>query len=399
MIVGARYNFKSRDFSGEVSAITATVRLRVCGNNAQEGSEQCDGTDFGAASCASQGFGGGTLSCSPACEFITEACLAAETGVAPSGGGISISGSSTDQKTESPIVEKPTSPASIEIARIPGVPSRPVVVSSTHPDSKVWYSNNNPQFSWTLPLGVDAVSYYLSKSLTSTPSSVPDGLFATKSYKNIEDGIWYFHIKMRNTDGWGGLTHFKVKIGKGEAFPSAPIIGKTDSTPPPIQNLGKRNIVIEVTDNTGSHMVIAEERANKALEKPVIRNYSKELQSGQALTAGGSIRYPNYKVTIWLQREKDIAKSFSIQSDMNGDFAFRNEEKLRDGTYRLWAGVEGARGVKSAYSEKATITVTRAPAFPVGTWANTFLHERLGVFLKIGPPPLRVWWTRWVSGR
>ena len=49
----------------------------VCGNGVREGGEQCDGADLGGQTCQSQGFSGGTLSCTGSCTFNTSACTAA----------------------------------------------------------------------------------------------------------------------------------------------------------------------------------------------------------------------------------------------------------------------------------------------------------------------------------
>ena len=49
---------------------SATV---TCGNGAIDSGEQCDGTNLNSKTCATQGFTGGTLSCS-ACQFDTTSC-------------------------------------------------------------------------------------------------------------------------------------------------------------------------------------------------------------------------------------------------------------------------------------------------------------------------------------
>ena len=45
-----------------------------CGDGNISGSEQCDGTNMGGKTCASQGFNGGTLKCTKACNFDTANC-------------------------------------------------------------------------------------------------------------------------------------------------------------------------------------------------------------------------------------------------------------------------------------------------------------------------------------
>ena len=48
---------------------------QYCGNNGQEGTEVCDGTDLNGESCQTQGFDTGTLTCNPGCDgFDTSQC-------------------------------------------------------------------------------------------------------------------------------------------------------------------------------------------------------------------------------------------------------------------------------------------------------------------------------------
>ncbi|HVK89712.1 MAG TPA: DUF4215 domain-containing protein [Kofleriaceae bacterium] len=57
----------------------SVVSVDFCGDTAINGSEQCDGSALGGATCVSQGFGGGTLACSASCMYDTSACTAAFT--------------------------------------------------------------------------------------------------------------------------------------------------------------------------------------------------------------------------------------------------------------------------------------------------------------------------------
>ena len=64
---------QSQEASAE-AIIAGTQNIPTCGDNViNQFTEQCDGTDLGAASCSSLGFGGGTLAC-VSCLFDTSAC-------------------------------------------------------------------------------------------------------------------------------------------------------------------------------------------------------------------------------------------------------------------------------------------------------------------------------------
>jgi len=67
--------------------ITATIKIGVCGDGVIDTAEQCDGSALGGVACSSQGFSGGSLNCSSACEFDTASCLAGSSNGSSGGGG------------------------------------------------------------------------------------------------------------------------------------------------------------------------------------------------------------------------------------------------------------------------------------------------------------------------
>jgi hypothetical protein len=67
--------------------VQSTIKISVCGNNVVEGGEQCDGSNLNGASCTTLGWAGGTLSCTPACEFNQSACTPGPPVSSGGGGG------------------------------------------------------------------------------------------------------------------------------------------------------------------------------------------------------------------------------------------------------------------------------------------------------------------------
>lgn len=58
-----------------------------CGDGFRDSSETCDGADLNSATCASQGFDAGTLTCSSACAYVTSSCTTSSGGGGGGGGG------------------------------------------------------------------------------------------------------------------------------------------------------------------------------------------------------------------------------------------------------------------------------------------------------------------------
>lgn len=91
-------------------------------------------------------------------------------------------------------------------------PEGPVVYSSTHSDQNKWYKNNSPAFNWEKDQGVSDFSYSIDNDPQGVPDNTSEGSDTSFAFNNLEDGIWYFHIKAMRGGSWGGISHFPVKI-------------------------------------------------------------------------------------------------------------------------------------------------------------------------------------------
>jgi len=91
-------------------------------------------------------------------------------------------------------------------------PEGPKVFSPTHPDQNKWYKNNNPTFSWEKEERVTDFSYSLDQDAFGVPDSLSEGDYNSVSFSEIEDEIWYFHVKAKKGGVWGGASHYVVRI-------------------------------------------------------------------------------------------------------------------------------------------------------------------------------------------
>jgi hypothetical protein len=91
-------------------------------------------------------------------------------------------------------------------------PEGPKIFSPTHHDSDIWYSDSNPQFYWEKEEGVTDFSFNLSQNPQENPDNISEGAALLKSYDDVPDGIWYFHLRAKKEGIWGRTSHFPIKI-------------------------------------------------------------------------------------------------------------------------------------------------------------------------------------------
>jgi hypothetical protein len=127
---------------------------------------------------------------------------------------------------------------------VPKLPDGVRVFSDTHPFQESWYNNNSPTVAWEIDPGVTAFSYVLDNN----PNTIPDNtllpLTTTKSFENLKDGLWYFHIKAFKEGGWSNTAHFILRIDTTPPAEFTPSVGYLTSTETP------RSLVSFLTTDT-----------------------------------------------------------------------------------------------------------------------------------------------------
>lgn len=86
------------------------------------------------------------------------------------------------------------------------------VFSETHPVESDWFKNNNPILSWEKEEGVSGFSYVLDNKPNTIPDNTIDTEDTTIQFQDLEDGVWYFHIKSNKNGIWGQTGSYIIKI-------------------------------------------------------------------------------------------------------------------------------------------------------------------------------------------
>lgn len=107
--------------------------------------------------------------------------------------------------------------AALDVSRgsysiLPKAPEGAVVFSETHPFQDRWYNNNSPVISWERSPDADGYSIVLDNKPFTIPESKITTTEGTYAYENLDDGLWYFHIKTNKNKVWGATTHFLMRI-------------------------------------------------------------------------------------------------------------------------------------------------------------------------------------------
>lgn len=89
----------------------------------------------------------------------------------------------------------------------------PRVFSGTHPDQNKWYKNNSPSFHWDKIKDSEGYSYLISRDQFGEPDNIVDTINTSQCcFEGLEDGVWYFHLRAKEGEAWGGATSFRVNI-------------------------------------------------------------------------------------------------------------------------------------------------------------------------------------------
>lgn len=88
----------------------------------------------------------------------------------------------------------------------------PTVSSSTHPNEDAWYTNTNPEFTWTRGGGTKGFNTVFNQSAGTVPGTTVNTTSMSVKYEGKTDGIYYLHVRASGANGWSSTTHYRVQI-------------------------------------------------------------------------------------------------------------------------------------------------------------------------------------------
>ena len=279
------------------------------------------------------------------------------------------------------------------------VPFPPQILSLTHPQEEEWYNNNNPQFQWELTPDVIGVSFVLDRYLNTIPDPVSEGKFESKVYEEIDDGIWYFHLRLENEIGWGETSHRKIQIDTHPPYPLKVIIdntgdltnpnpnlyfetrddtsginhyklkiGETDFLdlmlaqvnpfPTPFQSPGRHPLIVRAVDEAGNIVEAKAVLEVEPIENPQITLSPVKYIAGEETFYLEGVALPEVEIIIFLKENGKEVKRWLTSSNRQGEWSFSTRELIKSGLYQLSAMAKDKRGVESNPSDSYEIEVS-----------------------------------------
>lgn len=287
-------------------------------------------------------------------------------------------------------------------------PSETIITSVTHPDQNAWYKDKNVKFTWSLPEGFEALSFVFDQKPNTEPSDKITEAIKEKEYDNTVDGIWYFHLRVKDAKEWKSVQHYRVQI---DTTPPQPfevsaeqkdpfdwptlyfetvdkqsgisryetnigsLEGQADVIDPSKPTLkvsrvevGEHTAMIKAVDKAGNETFATIKFSVNPIETPEIKNYPAEIKSNDQFFISGTA-LGNVDINIYIQNSEGKIVTKNTRSDQNGNWYFIGNLGLENGRYAAWVEAVNANGLSSK------------PTSQIGFLISSPIFARLGSFV------------------
>jgi len=287
------------------------------------------------------------------------------------------------------------------------------VVSSSHGAPDSWSSHNKVVLSWLLPSDVEEISYELNRNPKTNPKFSTKDKINQKTYSDLLDGVWYFHINFKNQFGWGEVMHYKIMIDS-----SPPLIREIkfqikDSSDPnpriildakdnessvvkheihlsgngrhetyetinsnfqlPKQSPGKYQITVKSFNGAGNYTV-----SHSVLEIVPIGPL-KIISAPSALTVNEPLFFKGHSLSNVLVKfflKSSLTKEIFTEEFFTdkADWSYTGPANLPDGKYEAWFQIQDERGALSLPSEKIKFSIDSCSRLNFGKFRAKYSH-------------------------
>ncbi len=223
----------------------------------------------------------------------------------------------------------------------------PILTSTTNKDQNMWYTTKDAILVWDMPLGIEGVQ----TSFDNVPDGIPAGPViktSQKEFKNIRDGISYFHIRFSVKGGWSpistyvfridtiapeetlaivttntegkpvielegsdtvsGIDYFTVAIEGAQAQKIVAQNNKATFLIPPMPHMGAYNVTITAFDKVGNKKESKTKIIIDTINPPTVETSSTVIKIGSTITITGVTPFPKQQVYVFMkspQKEKE----------------------------------------------------------------------------------------------
>lgn len=286
------------------------------------------------------------------------------------------------------------------------LPSVPLVISSTHPKSDLWYSGSSASFSWQIPNGVTSIQTLLGSSPKSNPTLTYDSTVTSKTINNLKDGVLYFHLRYMNSVGWGPVAHYKIQIDSTPPDSFAPRVRTEnlisyielyakdatsgidyfsvaiDNENPikirlnelvndeyvlPVQYGGERKLTAIAYDKAGNHTdPYSLSFVAPQIPAPSVAVSPERITKGESAKVVGNSKYRNTDAIIFVQEGNGEIVEYATKTSEDGSFGVTLDRFDGSGKVHIWAQLVFSGQVKSPLSEKVLLLVESTEASRFG---------------------------------
>lgn len=323
-------------------------------------------------------------------------------------------------------------PEEIEYVAPANTPALPKVTSNTHPDSEKWYQTKNASLNWELPSGVIAVRTLLDSNSSSIPTKVYEDPIKSITLEDLPEGVSFFHVQFKNTDGWGKVAHYRlatdsqkptkfeislpenadlanptqtlslkvedetsgvsrymIKINSDEAYEYNDEADSKAVTLPALLP-GYHSVIIEGFDKAGNSLISTFSFSILAFDKPIFTEYPSEINEEVIPVVRGTTR-PGAEVTVTVSKSGAEPTIYNLTADGAGVFTLIPDGTFSSGVYELTARAKDQFGAQSEISETIKIAVQQPGYIQVGTFLISILSVVVPLIGLLALLVLSVW--------